>query len=73
MEGNIRRAAVVSVADKIGCSACTLNDWVKKAEVDAARDRLRHELAGDTLECRQVGQDRQHDGGVGFWRGEGAW
>jgi transposase len=30
-----RWAAVVSIAAKIGCSAQTLNDWVKKAEVDS--------------------------------------
>ena len=29
-----RWAAVSSVATKIGCSAQTLNEWVKKAEVD---------------------------------------
>ena len=32
-----RWAAVVSVASKIGCSAHTLNEWVKKAEVDSGR------------------------------------
>lgn len=32
-----RWAAVVSVSQKIGCSANTLNDWVKKAEVDGGR------------------------------------
>ena len=30
-----RWAAVVSIAAKIGCSAQTLNEWVKKAEVDS--------------------------------------
>ncbi len=29
-----RWAAISSVATKIGCSAHTLNEWVKKAEVD---------------------------------------
>jgi transposase len=29
-----RWQAIVSIAAKIGCSANTLNDWVKKAEVD---------------------------------------
>ena len=29
-----RWAAVVSIAEKIGCSAQTLNEWVKKAELD---------------------------------------
>ena len=32
-----RWAAVVSVSQKIGCSAHTLNDWVKKAEVEGGR------------------------------------
>ncbi len=32
-----RWAAVVSVSQKIGCSAHTLNEWVKKAEVDGGR------------------------------------
>lgn len=30
-----RWAAVSSVASKIGCSAHTLNEWVKKAEVES--------------------------------------
>ncbi len=32
-----RWAAVVSIAAKIGCTAQTLNEWVKKAEVDAGK------------------------------------
>jgi transposase-like protein len=32
-----RWAAVVSVAGKIGCSAHTLNEWLKKAEVDSGK------------------------------------
>ena len=32
-----RWAAVASIATKIGCSAHTLLDWVKKAEVDSGR------------------------------------
>jgi transposase len=30
-------AAVVSIAEKIGCSAQTLNEWVKKAEIDGGK------------------------------------
>ena len=30
-------AFCVSIAAKIGCSAHTLNDWVKKAEVDSRK------------------------------------
>ena len=30
-----RWAAITSIASKIGCTAQTLNEWVKKPEVDA--------------------------------------
>lgn len=32
-----RWQAIVSIAAKIGCSAHTLNEWVKKAEVDCGK------------------------------------
>ena len=32
-----RWAAMVSIAEKIGCTAQTLNEWVKKTEVDAGK------------------------------------
>jgi len=32
-----RWQAILSIAAKIGCSASTLNEWVKKAEVDSGR------------------------------------
>lgn len=32
-----RLQAVMSIAAKIGCTAQTLNEWVKKAEVDSGR------------------------------------
>ncbi len=32
-----RWQAITSIAAKIGCSASTLNDWVKKAEVDSGK------------------------------------
>ncbi|GGA03522.1 transposase [Elstera cyanobacteriorum] len=32
-----RWQAILSIAAKIGCSAPTLNEWVKKAEVDSGR------------------------------------
>lgn len=32
-----RWQAIVSIAAKIGCSAHTLNEWVKKAEVDSGK------------------------------------
>ena len=32
-----RWAVVVSIAEKIGCTAQTLHEWVKKAEVDAGK------------------------------------
>lgn len=36
-EHSSRWAAISSIAAKIGCSAHTLNEWVKKAEVDAGK------------------------------------
>jgi len=33
-EHRSRWAAITSIAGKIGCTAQTLNEWVKKAEVD---------------------------------------
>ena len=32
-----RWASVVSISEKIGCSAQTLNEWVKKAEIDGGK------------------------------------
>jgi transposase len=32
-----RWAAILSIAAKIGCTAQTLNEWVKKADVDGGR------------------------------------
>jgi transposase len=36
-EHSSRWAAITSIAGKIGCTAQTLNAWVKKAEVDAGK------------------------------------
>ena len=36
-EHSSRWAAVVSIAAKIGCTPQTLNEWVKKAEVDSGK------------------------------------
>jgi transposase len=36
-EHRSRWAAIISVAAKIGCTAQTLNDWVKKSEVHAGK------------------------------------
>ena len=32
-----RWAAIVSISGKIGCTAQTLNEWVKKAEIDGGK------------------------------------
>ena len=32
-----RWSAIVSIAGKIGCTSQTLNEWVKKAEVDSGK------------------------------------
>ena len=36
-EHSSRWAAITSVAAKIGCTAQTLNEWIKKAEVDSGK------------------------------------
>lgn len=36
-EHRSRWAAIISIAAKIGCTGQTLNDWVKKAEIDAGK------------------------------------
>ena len=59
-----RWQAVMSISAKIGCSAQTLNDWVKKAEVEigkragvpvATADRLK-ELERENRELRQANE-----------------
>jgi transposase len=42
-----RWAIIESIAGKIGCTAQTLNEWVKKAEIDAGkRADMPTEMAG---------------------------
>ncbi|WP_261937095.1 IS3 family transposase [Sphingomonas bisphenolicum] len=59
-----RWAAMISIAEKIGCSAHTLNEWVKKAEVDSGKragvptemaDRLKA-LEPENRELRQANE-----------------
>lgn len=59
-----RWAAVCSIATKIGCTAQTLHEWVKKAEVDSGRragvptdvaDRLKA-LERENRELRQANE-----------------
>lgn len=59
-----RWAAIQSVSSKIGCAAQTLNEWVKKAEVDNGKragittemaDRLKA-LERDNRELRQANE-----------------
>jgi transposase-like protein len=42
-----RRAAISSIAAKFGCTAQTLNEWVKKAEIDTGK---RAGVSTDTAE-----------------------
>ena len=59
-----RWQAIMSISAKIGCSAQTLNDWVKKAEVESGKragvsvataDRLK-ELEREVRELRQANE-----------------
>jgi transposase-like protein len=36
-EHSSRWAAIMSVATKIGCTAQTLNEWIKKGEIDSGK------------------------------------
>ena len=49
--------AVMSIAAKIGCTPLTLNDWVKKAEVDSGR---RAGIPAEMAENRRFAQARMH-------------
>lgn len=40
-----RWATIVSIAGKIGCTAQTLHEWVKKAERDSGKPGLTSEMA----------------------------
>ena len=53
-----RWAAVVSIATKIGCTPQTLNEWVKKADVDSGRKPgLTTDMAErETRELRQANE-----------------
>src|SRR5271163_4822801 len=44
-EHGSRWAAIVSIAGKIGCTAQTLNEWVKKAERDSGKPGLTSDMA----------------------------
>jgi transposase len=63
-EHTSRWAAVTSIATKIGCTSQTLNEWVKKAEVDSGKrsgvpsdmaDRLKA-LERENRELRQANE-----------------
>lgn len=43
-EHGSRWATVVSIASKIGCTAQTLNEWVKKAERDSGKRGLTSDM-----------------------------
>jgi transposase-like protein len=82
-EHSSRWAAVSSIAAKIGCSAHTLHEWVKKAEVDSGKraglpsdvaEKMKA-LERENRERRKPGrfipphvdQCRCRVGGVGLW------
>src|SRR5712671_2998558 len=62
-----RWAAMVSVAEKIGCSAHTLNEWLKKAEVETGKRAGVATEAADRLKAleREVCQRRREHASAG--------
>lgn len=50
-----RWQAITSIAAQIGCSANTLNDWVKKMEVDSSRSDASSKRTGGTMASARSG------------------
>lgn len=49
---DVPRGAILSISSKIGCAPQTLNDWVKKAEVDRGdRTGITTEMAEKSEPC----------------------
>jgi transposase-like protein len=62
-EHTSRWAAIMSISGKIGCTAQTLNEWVKKAERDSGKPGLTSDMAArlkalerENLELRQANE-----------------
>ncbi|QFS85162.1 Transposase (plasmid) [Roseivivax sp. THAF197b] len=52
--------AITSIAAKVGCSANTLNDWVKKAEVDSGESAgIPSEIAEKMKALEQENRERR--------------
>ena len=67
-----RWAAIKSIAAKIGCTAQTLNEWVKRAEIDAGERPARRRDGGQiegagTREPRAAPGQRDPAQGVGVF------
>jgi transposase len=67
-----RWQAITSIAAKIGCSANTLNDWVKKAEIDSgqragAPSDMAERMKALERENRELRQANEMSIGVQFW------
>ena len=70
-----RWAAIVSIAEKIGCSAQTLNEWVKKAEIEGGKRagvpiEVTHKIP--QLGDRLAGHRRQPIGHIGQQHRDGS-
>lgn len=57
-EHSYRWATVPSIAEKIGCTAQTLNQWMKKGEMDSCARRHAHEGA-EKLRTAQERENRE--------------
>ena len=61
-----RWSAILSISAKIGCAPQTLNEWVKRAEVD------RGEWAGVTVAGKDIGRQLMREGLAKPWPGHKA-
>ena len=57
-----RWAAIVSVSSKIGCTAQTLNEWIKKSEVRQRQAGRRSNRGGREAQGARAGEPRASAG-----------
>lgn len=64
-EHSSRWSAMKAIAPKIGCSAQTLNEWIKRAEIDGARrGGVPSELAEKMKALERENRERRQANGI---------
>lgn len=65
-----RWATVLSIASKIGCTAQTLNEWVKKAERDSGKRGLTSDMAARLKALERENRELRQPRAVQRWVSE---